>query len=163
MADVLSIRGREDQKVKFDEISQKYSNKAEAFDALLKAYEDSLTFTNDEMRVSVEHVRSVCNNLCAAFETLLTSQGAELDAQKRKNNLEMEAVQEELKKKTADLLDAISREKKLQEEFQRVQEEKNTLRELNEALKRENAALDGQLKIIKENQAGETAKQEKGE
>ena len=157
MADVISIRGTEEQKSRFDEISKSYTNKGEAFDALLKAYNESQAFADAETRIHLEHVRGLCNNLCGAFETLLIGQGAEIDNVRRQNRAELEALQEKISLKDGELSDALERAKRLQEELDRAQKEKDTLEELkgalkgrSEALESENNALKKQLEMLEQ-------------
>lgn len=157
MADVISIRGMDGQKNRFDKVSECYASKGEAFEALLKAYEESQAFADAETRIHLEHVRGLCNNLCGAFETLLIGQGAEMDSVRRQNRAELEVLQEKISLKDGELSDALERAKKLQEELDRTQKEKDTLEELkgalkgrSEALESENNALKKQLEMLEQ-------------
>lgn len=146
----LAIRGTAEQKEKFKEIAEGYTNQSEAFEALLKAYTESQAFADKEAKIHLDHVRSLCNNVYGAFETLLIGQGAELDKVKAEGQAELKELKDKLSQKEKELSDALDQEKKAELELERVKSEENTLKELNEALKGKNEALTEQVDLLKE-------------
>lgn len=135
----VTIRGTEEQKKRFDDISENYPKKSDAFEALLQAYEESKTLADGEARLQMEHIRSLCDNICSVFQLIMTSQNAELAEQERKADLRVKELQNQLETRKQELSDALDQVKALQAELEQERREKDILRESNDALKEQNA------------------------
>lgn len=146
----FTIRGTEDQKKRFDKISDLFPKKADAFEALLQAYQESKALADNESRVQMENVRGLCNNLCSAFERLLVSQSAELSAQKKEADLKALDLQEQLERRSRELSDALEQMNVLKEELERERNEKDILRESNTALKEQNQTQKAYMEMMKQ-------------
>lgn len=144
----LTIRGTEEQKNRFDEIADKYPKKGDAFEALLCAYEESKALADGEARLQMEHIRSLCDNICGAFQLIMTSQNAELAEQEKKADLRVKELQEQLETRKQELSDALDRVNALQAELEQEKREKNALQESNTALKDQNSTREKYVDLL---------------
>lgn len=144
----VTIRGTEEQKKRFDDISENYPKKSEAFEALLQAYEESKTLADGEARLQMEHIRSLCDNICSVFQLIMTSQNAELAEQERKADLRVKELQNQLETRKQELSDALDQVKALQAELEQERREKNALQESNIALKDQNSTREKYVDLL---------------
>lgn len=144
----VTIRGTEEQKKRFDDISENYPKKSDAFEALLQAYEESKALADGEARLQMERVKSLCDNICGAFHLIMTSQNAELAEQEKKSDLRVKKLQEQLEKRQQELSDTLDQVNALQAELEQEKREKNALQESNTALKDQNSTREKYVDLL---------------
>ena len=132
--DVISIRGTDEQREKFNEIAENYSNKGEAFQAILKAYEESKALSDNENRIQLEHVRGLCDALYQAYNNLMLGQAAELGMVQRDYKIKIDDLSEQLESIKEDLEESEHIRIRLNEDLKTLQEENTHLKKLNASL-----------------------------
>ena len=150
MADIISIRGTDGLKDKFDEVSKDFANKGEAFSKILDAYMKSREYADEEDRKDLDYIQQTCNEIYRLFQKQIDKRKIKIDDKQRESEERIKELQDKLSLKEEELSNTLKREADLLKEKSSFEEWKEILKERNEDLKERNEGLKKQLEKMEQ-------------
>lgn len=150
MADTKSYRISDDTHEQIKELSKSNNSMDDTFKMLLKAYDESQTKATGQNAAYLLSMKALCDGIYDSFRICLDGKTADIEQVKSQYISQVDDLRLELSQKGEELQRALEHAEKAEKDFQQIQSENNTLKDLCDALKGKNEVLEQNIELLKQ-------------